>query len=144
MRRSVATKIIDVKRVRHPAVLIRRDRVARLMRRLGDPQTFAAVLQHLGHERQVVQPPEFVKSRENLGFGSDFDPITGPQAQVVPKFQLLPLEVSRKKNSTLGRRDGTTHPSGRRLAGDMELWANLHVKDAVRHRVRAQRRRVRR
>src|SRR4029453_4479984 len=63
----------------HAAVL---DLVAGLEGPLGDPQPLAGELQHLGHERQRVQPAPLVESGQDLAWGPELDQVAALEVRL--------------------------------------------------------------
>jgi hypothetical protein len=51
--------------------------VASLIGTLENTETLPAILQHLRHERKILQPAKLIESREDLLAGSDLNPLPG-------------------------------------------------------------------
>ena len=59
----------------------REDRVAGLVGSALDANAPATELQHLGHEREPVEPPLLIECAEDLGCGPNLHQISGAEAR---------------------------------------------------------------
>jgi len=72
MSRSITARF-EMDGIFHSSPSNGKHRVARLMSALEDLETLSAKSEHLGHERQAIQPSLLVQSSENLLFGPNLD-----------------------------------------------------------------------
>jgi hypothetical protein len=59
------------------------NRVAGLVRSLEHPESLPAILEHLGHEGELVHAAVFVQCSQNFLFAPDFHQIAGSQFHIM-------------------------------------------------------------
>ena len=80
---AVAAHALEVDGMPHPVHAGPVDGVAQLQGELPDPEPLAAELQHLGHERQVLQLAVLVQRREDLRLAPHLDQLADAQVEDV-------------------------------------------------------------
>ena len=80
---TVAAHALEVDGMPHPVHAGPVDGVAQLQGELPDPEPMAAELQHLGHERQVLQLAVLVQRREDLRLAPHLDQFADAQVEDV-------------------------------------------------------------
>jgi hypothetical protein len=80
MSRAIASKILEMHRPGQPSGPCVGDEVTGLVGSLMDTKAPAAILEHLGHERQPFQSSILIQCGKDFGLASYFDDITRQQA----------------------------------------------------------------
>jgi hypothetical protein len=77
MSSSIATQVVKVNGIPHPARSGAVNRVASLVRSEVHLELLSTVLQHLGHEWLPIQPAVRVQRSQDFRFASDFHAFAG-------------------------------------------------------------------
>jgi hypothetical protein len=80
---AIAANVGEVYGVLHAAHIPRLDVVASLVRALEDAESFATVLEHLGHEGHGLQPSGGIESGEDFFLRTYFDKFSRQEIQLV-------------------------------------------------------------